>query len=435
MEGSLGALSDGSLVTAVRFAAPAVRAPGFFIQWDFGTSTSIEGFKLGSGAAEGEFPAVLDIFYADDPTGPWTKWRTLGRVMWPGAFSLTTQLIGDDYSPAVVLLVPFDSTDTSGAPVDFSSPPKTFAKFGGAVVDTSDSRFGAGSLLLATPGSYITTTSGAFAIGTQDFTVEGWIKTAQTGERVIFDSFASGSGTSSWQLLMRDGTIVWYGNGYLASATSVVNDGAWHHVAATREAGTLRMFVDGNLEATTAYGSALSAQLPFTIGAQINSRNSAYDLVGHVDDVRFTIGVARYVASFPPPAQANPLPNAALGPLLLQTSRPFAAAQFFSESLPFAGARGVSRPQLLRDMQYAGRGQIVATVKEDHDPLDLPVRRRVRLFRDRDGVMIRETWSDAATGAYAFTEIDENERYSVVAYDHLENYRAVIADRIQPTVP
>lgn len=56
---------------------------------------------------------------------------------------------------------------------------------------------------------------------------------------------------------------------------------------------------------------------------------------------------------------------------------------------------------------------------------------RLRLFRDRDGVIVAETWSDAS-GNYAFAGIDPAERYSVVAYDHTHNYRAVIADNLLP---
>ena len=47
------------------------------------------------------------------------------------------------------------------------------------------------------------------------------------------------------------------------------------------------------------------------------------------------------------------------------------------------------------------------------------------------GRFVAETWSDAA-GAYAFEGLDLTQRYSVVAYDYAANYRAVIADNIQP---
>lgn len=82
-----------------------------------------------------------------------------------------------------------------------------------------------------------------------------------------------------------------------------------------------------------------------------------------------------------------------------------------------------------------GNGTIAATVKKDADPTDLPLRRRVRLIREIDGRVIRETWSDAATGAYVFSGIDAQQTYTVVAYDHEHNYRAVIADNLTPEVP
>ena len=81
-----------------------------------------------------------------------------------------------------------------------------------------------------------------------------------------------------------------------------------------------------------------------------------------------------------------------------------------------------------------GQGRISGTVKKDADPADLPLRRRVRLIREGDGKVIRETWSDAATGEYLFTGVSEHEKYTVISYDHEHNYRAVAADNITPEV-
>lgn len=81
-----------------------------------------------------------------------------------------------------------------------------------------------------------------------------------------------------------------------------------------------------------------------------------------------------------------------------------------------------------------GQGRVPGTVKRDADPTDLPLRRRVRLIREIDGRVIRETWSDAATGEYLFTGVSEHETYTVISYDHERNYRAVAADNIIPEV-
>ena len=81
-----------------------------------------------------------------------------------------------------------------------------------------------------------------------------------------------------------------------------------------------------------------------------------------------------------------------------------------------------------------GKGRVPGTVKRDADPTDLPLRRRVRLIREIDGRVIRETWSDAATGEYLFTGVSEHETYTIISYDHEHNYRAVVADNITPEV-
>lgn len=91
---------------------------------------------------------------------------------------------------------------------------------------------------------------------------------------------------------------------------------------------------------------------------------------------------------------------------------------------------GIAGSVMPRDIQYGGRHRIVGTVKQVGTP-NQPVERRVRLFRMRDGIFIRETWSDAA-GNYRFEWIDGAETYFVVSYDHAGLYRAVIADGLVP---
>ena len=89
----------------------------------------------------------------------------------------------------------------------------------------------------------------------------------------------------------------------------------------------------------------------------------------------------------------------------------------------------------VRDIYFGGLGRIGPyTVKVDGDPDDIPLRRRVRLYRDRDGIFVREVWSDAATGLYQFDWVDERAAYTVIAYDYEHDYRAVVADNLTPTV-
>lgn len=89
---------------------------------------------------------------------------------------------------------------------------------------------------------------------------------------------------------------------------------------------------------------------------------------------------------------------------------------------------------IVRDMQDFGLYRICGTTKLDAKPTDLPVRRRVQLYNQRDGRLIRETWSDPATGAWSFDNIrgGDGTRYFVCTFDYTEQKRAVIADNLLP---
>ena len=85
--------------------------------------------------------------------------------------------------------------------------------------------------------------------------------------------------------------------------------------------------------------------------------------------------------------------------------------------------------------QYSpGRGRIANKVEIKAFPSNTPAAGRVVLHRHTDGKPVAETWSDATTGSYAFENIDEKQKYYVVAFDHTGSCRAVIADNLTPEV-
>ncbi len=100
---------------------------------------------------------------------------------------------------------------------------------------------------------------------------------------------------------------------------------------------------------------------------------------------------------------------------------------------PLPELKGVMIPAVTGSYDYffGGRGHIVGTVKEKATPSNLPVIRRVRLHETKSGILIKETWSDAA-GNYTFAYIDPACPYYVVAFDHTGKYRGVVADALIP---
>lgn len=130
--------------------------------------------------------------------------------------------------------------------------------------------------------------SAAQISGTDPFTVEAWVKTSANGAILS-------QKTSSWDgyyLFYVDGgkLSLWiYASGVSDKVTSVsnVNDGQWHHVAATRAAdGTLKVYIDGVDDSASAVTSSYSIPArPVAIGASTyGGVGSIY--TGEIDEVR-----------------------------------------------------------------------------------------------------------------------------------------------------
>ena len=85
------------------------------------------------------------------------------------------------------------------------------------------------------------------------------------------------------------------------------------------------------------------------------------------------------------------------------------------------------------DQQDGGLYRIYGTVELAGTPNQL-LHRRVQLWNQRESRMVRQTWSNAVTGAYSFDYIHggDGTRYCAVAYDHTGQKQAVIADNIIP---
>jgi hypothetical protein len=107
----------------------------------------------------------------------------------------------------------------------------------------------------------------------------------------------------------------------------------------------------------------------------------------------------------------------------------------------YSGAMGLDavppvlrgRNDYLTGVRGEGIGRISGTVKDKGTP-NIPTFARVRLVRERDFLPMRETWSDPTTGAYQFDYVDEMQKYTVIAFDHTHNERAVIADNLTPDI-
>lgn len=439
--GVLAALQDDDTATTARWQD--VSAPGFALVWDFGVGNAqdVGAVRLGSGATYAEWLETLTLQYSSDGVA-WTTLWSIPAPSWPGANVLQgVPADGDLHLAKVSLLLHMDGAEGSTAFTDSSSFPKGVAAAGNAKISTAQSKWG-GSLMLGGSGDYLAAPADlGFVFGTGDFTVELWINTTTTAEKVLVDQYCGGE---SWQFAVKSGKLSWYSSGYVLGGNTAVNNGAWHHVAATRSAGTLRFFVDGVLDGTATLSANYPHQVVLGIGAQVSSRNPAYDFPGYIDELRITKGVARYTASFAPPTAA--FLGGAFGGSTAQ--RKLGAAQAPAPLILSGGSAGDTIPVLPPTTIHLDRQDANGTetnapatryripgprwVKEKTASTNVPLRRRVQLYNQRDSRLVREVWSDPVTGEYSFDNIRGDTTYFVIAFDHTGHYRAVIADNLTP---
>ncbi|MDH0371826.1 hypothetical protein N7340_08575 [Comamonas aquatica] len=105
-----------------------------------------------------------------------------------------------------------------------------------------------------------------------------------------------------------------------------------------------------------------------------------------------------------------------------------------SDVLPATETRcaGV-HPVRALDVEVGGQGCIYGTVELYAQAGNIPLPRRVRLYRSRDGLLVRETWSDAQ-GNYRFDHISQRYTYDVIAWDHEGLQQSVVANDLTPEV-
>ena len=176
-------------------------------------------------------------------------------------------------------------------------------RFGGASLRTTTSP------TIPNAGQASTPSVNNFNFGSSDFTIEFWVYILNYGTA---GSWFFGGGDVSSEMKISCGVLgnilVATGSGSTISTTSnTVPLNTWTFISVVRSGNTFTTYINGVNRAAATYSGSIAFTEPNQLG--IGSINSATtpNLVGYMDDIRVTLGVARYLADFSSPT--TPFPN------------------------------------------------------------------------------------------------------------------------------
>ena len=199
---------------------------------------------------------------------------------WLGNYSDVSLLLRN----GTPLLVPFDESPT----------PKTITAVGNASVTTAVARWnqgsGGSSLVFDGNGDYFTIPSNsALAFDNGNFTCELWVyHSSLSGQQTyLSDAFGNTSGVYLYKDITHK--VGLYYSSQIITGTSILAANSWYHIALCRASGTVRLFVNGNLEASAPDNTNLSQPI-----LSIGGYASGDWFNGYIDDLRITKGIARY---------------------------------------------------------------------------------------------------------------------------------------------
>ena len=227
----------------------------------------------------------------------------------------------DPYFTNVKLLLHANGANGSTTITDSSTAPATFTANGNTQLTTATVKFGTAALTFdGVAGSFLGATAAKFATGAADFTIEGWIYPTAAENNVVFSTLGGSviggpagfllyidtSGHPSFATGDATGSPASSGSFLTGSGTAALN--TWHHLAGVRSGDNMTVYLNGVSSGSMAM--PYTRVLNHTVGVigRIFNDIALYYETNRVDEVRLTVGVARYTSDFSVPTA--PFPDA-----------------------------------------------------------------------------------------------------------------------------
>jgi hypothetical protein len=347
--------------------------------------------------------------------------------------------MADPYYDNVVLLLPFDQ-DAPGplGTLDYSKYHSGFITVGTPVLSSAQVKYGDRSCLFtaANADRLECSNAGSLNLGDSDFTLEGWFYTNSlaTTRGLFYQGQLYGGGSNKIEAqVAANGSINLrdFNTFDFQTPAGVVTTGNFQHLAFVRSGTSLYVFVNGILKATaTKSAGVVTTGNLLEIGYCMErgtNQNKFFD--GYIEDFRITKGIARYTADFTPPTA-------------LKADSPWSPQAFSGHNIPVSLSKpglqwsllprkGVNIPvsqknaYLGRHPYWGGPGTVSGTVKVGA----VLVKRRVRLYEAKTGILILEKWANP-DGTYSFPGVRRDLKYTVTATDYTNSYNDVIAANV-----
>lgn len=281
----------------------------------------VDGTQIGSTLTNSTNFASAPIYIGTQPAGTnrLTGWidelRITRQAIYTTSFAPPAAAFEDPSVPNyVVSLLHFDGSDGSTTFTDQTA--RVWSAVGNAQLDTAQVKYGTASLLLDGSNDYITSPDTAdISMSTENFTVEGWVRfngDPGTSLQTFVSHWTATGSQRGWAIGLNNNTLrLLYStngsNAVIISAPWNPAGGVWYHFAVVRYNGTAYFFADGTLLGTaTMTAKIFDSNTPLQIGTQSLGADGTVN--GWLDDVRITVGHARYLSSFIPPTAALPNP-------------------------------------------------------------------------------------------------------------------------------
>lgn len=190
-----------------------------------------------------------------------------------------------------------------------------FTPYGNAKISMAQSKFGGSSGEFDGNCDSIKTpyVANDFNLSTADFTLETWAYFRTVTQYRMLVGRWSGVGVNYEQCYaLRAGpsgrySFVYTVDGVNNNAIEMAGTGSitlnvWQHWAVSRQGSTLRLFIDGNciVSGSISGGNIYNSNVNgFTVGGA-NNNTDCSDV--YLDDLRLSVGIARYTSNFIPPA-------------------------------------------------------------------------------------------------------------------------------------